>query len=259
MQRKKRVKSWWEFREKLSSLGLEQYFQKLFSRDRAKASTKSHCGREPSSPTLPRELHDAQRDSIRDRTQLASRFTLDQTSDRVSGSTRTLSVDGTQSALPKVRDLLLDSLPDGLYSDGSACSGIEILVRFPGEGPDNTYQIAASIDTQCKGANLMRREIWDRLNADGRRNMEDSDDFHIRNLGTQKIPVLGIARGLEWQFKNGQRTYTSDFLIIDMNQFDALIGTDTIWQYRLVEPGADLQHHLEMSARKAKRMERNLR
>ncbi|KAL4994750.1 hypothetical protein BDV10DRAFT_144850 [Aspergillus recurvatus] len=123
-------------------------------------------------------------------------------------------------------------------------SGYDILARLPGDAPDRTQQMTASIDTQLRKINLMRREVWHRLNA-GRGNLEQLDeDCFVRNLGSERIRVLGVVRNVEWRFKKGARTYKSDFYIIEM-RYDVLLGTDTINKYRLLRVGSDLLEHLE--------------
>lgn len=108
--------------------------------------------------------------------------------------------------------------------------------------------MAASLDTQCRGLNLMSSEAWDRLNEDGRGVLESAGDAFVRNLGPHRLRVLGLVRGLEWHFKNGYRTYTDDFHVFDMRDFDVLIGSQSIYQYRLLEPGPDLRRHMERDA-----------
>ncbi|KAL4908382.1 hypothetical protein BDW74DRAFT_100240 [Aspergillus multicolor] len=124
-------------------------------------------------------------------------------------------------------------------------AGHDILVRLRGDAPDRTQQMTASMDTQLMEINLMRREVWDRLNEDGRGILEHlDDDCYVRNLGSEEIPIQGVVRNLEWRFKKGAKTYQSDFYIISM-RFDVLIGTDTINEYQLLRFGPDLSEHFE--------------
>lgn len=93
--------------------------------------------------------------------------------------------------------------------------------------------------------NLMSRKIWEeRLNKDGRGYLEPDHDAYVTTIKSDRIPIIGVIRGVEWHFTNGPRTYTSDFHVIEMGDFDVLIGSDTIRQYQLVLLGLDLLYHL---------------
>ncbi|OJI95871.1 hypothetical protein ASPVEDRAFT_22905 [Aspergillus versicolor CBS 583.65] len=136
--------------------------------------------------------------------------------------------------------------PPTLFRQVSAPQNI--VVGLPGDDPSRKRQMAASLDTQCRGLNLMSSEAWDRLNEDGRGVLESAGDAFVRNLGPHKLRVHGVVRGLEWHFKNGYRTYTDDFHVFDMRDFDVLIGSQSIYRYRILEPGPDLRRHMERDA-----------
>ncbi|KAL4780593.1 hypothetical protein BJX76DRAFT_337594 [Aspergillus varians] len=123
--------------------------------------------------------------------------------------------------------------------------GIDVIMRFGGDDPEHTIQTAASIDTQLRPINLMRRAVWDRLNGIGRGELMPINERYIEFMGLKSIQVIGVARGVEWYFKNGYKIYTSDFHIIENDHFDVLIGTRTIVEYELLKLGTDLRYHLE--------------
>ncbi|KAL4821950.1 hypothetical protein BDW67DRAFT_179772 [Aspergillus spinulosporus] len=118
--------------------------------------------------------------------------------------------------------------------DESISKPVDILLKFPGDGPKQSHQAVASIDTQLVKVNLMRWEVWDkRLNEDRRGRLELDHDAYVTTLKSGRIPIIGVARGVEWHLKYGPRTYVSDFHVVEMKDFDVLIGSDTITQYQL--------------------------
>ncbi|KAL4763103.1 retropepsin-like aspartic protease [Aspergillus foveolatus] len=165
-------------------------------------------------------------------------------SHRVLNSSRTSIVD-TLVELPVSNVPMSNISPEHLDFDEHISSGFDILLRLPGDNPEQNRPAVASIDTQLVEVNLMRREIWEtRLNEDGRGHLELDHNAYVTTIKSDRIPIIGVARGVEWHFKNGPRTYTSDFHIIEMGDFDVLIGSDTIKQYRLVVLGPDVRYHL---------------
>lgn len=162
-----------------------------------------------------------------------------------------LTGDASLDVSPRRQAIYIDAettpqLPPTVFRQVSAAQNI--VVGLPGDDPSRKRQMAASLDTQCRGLNLMSSEAWDRLNEDGRGVLESAGDAFVRNLGPHRLRVLGLVRGLEWHFKNGYRTYTDDFHVFDIRDFDVLIGSQSIYQYRLLEPGPDLRRHMERDA-----------
>ncbi|KAL6235904.1 hypothetical protein BDW75DRAFT_127588 [Aspergillus navahoensis] len=176
----------------------------------------------------------------------SARRLSDHGSCRVLSSSRTLTINTpVEFPTPNV-PVILDTSPECPDPDGHLSSGLDIVLRLPGDGPEQTHQAAASLDTQLMNVNLMRREVWEeRLNEDGRGHLELDHDAYVITIKSDRIPIIGVARGVEWHFKNGARTYTSDFHVIEMGGFDVLIGSDTIAQYQLVLPGPDVLYHLK--------------
>lgn len=127
------------------------------------------------------------------------------------------------------------------FLDHDLTLGHDIMVRLPGDTPGQAHQMVASLDTQCKGINLMSSRVWGKLDEEGRGALQSAGDVALRSLSSEKLPVIGVVRGLEWYFKNGFRTYIDDFHIIDMQRFDVLIGSDSIHKNELLMPGLDLQ------------------
>ncbi|KAL2869833.1 LEA domain protein [Aspergillus lucknowensis] len=132
---------------------------------------------------------------------------------------------------------------------------ISILVRRPEDSPKNAIPMIASFDTECRGGNLISLRHFNRLREYGNVPFEPVDG-EVELLQGEPVRLLGIARGLTWQLELGFKTYTSDFYIVDMLRYDALVGRDTIFKYELLQRGADYAHHLErQEARRRKRIE----
>ncbi|KAL4951075.1 hypothetical protein BDW69DRAFT_170802 [Aspergillus filifer] len=115
-------------------------------------------------------------------------------------------------------------------------AGFSILLKFRGDGPKQTQQATASFETRSLKINLMHSKIWNGLSENGRRgSLEPAGNIYMNPTGSESIPVRGVARNVEWYFKNGPRTYISDFYVMEDDRFDVLIGCVTAWQYRLLE------------------------
>jgi hypothetical protein len=96
----------------------------------------------------------------------------------------------------------------------------------------------ASLDTQCQ-CNLMSARMWDRL-VDGRQLQVEPCDSVVFPLDSAPLAVQGIVRDVHWHLFYGPRTYVDDFLVIDMECFDLLIGSETISRENLLRLNGDL-------------------
>ncbi|KAL2831696.1 hypothetical protein BDW59DRAFT_123693 [Aspergillus cavernicola] len=239
---------------KLSSLSpkrMTRFLQNLASRDRVEAALETPYGRGLSLLRPSKRPFHSRSSSTNNRAQSASVLSLPTGREnyRAPGSSQTLCNNNLPMPPESKPPEISKSLSGRLGFGNHLSSGHHIRMRLPGDEPSRTQQMIASIDTQCQGLNLMRRDVWyDRLNEDGRGILEPVDDVTVRNLGSERIRVIGVVRGLEWYFKNGYRTYNSDFYIIDMDGFDVLFGSDTIHENQLLQPGPDLRYHLEKNA-----------
>ncbi|KAL2812513.1 hypothetical protein BJX63DRAFT_244614 [Aspergillus granulosus] len=123
--------------------------------------------------------------------------------------------------------------------------------------PKEVWGMMAGLDTGSK-VNLMSRHHFDRLqrahNIQMYRARKD-----IVPLNGKQMKAHGIARGVLWQFGKGFKTYKSDFYILDMDQFDVLIGEKTISKYELLSPGADTQRHLRRTRENEERQQQERR
>jgi hypothetical protein len=96
----------------------------------------------------------------------------------------------------------------------------------------------ASLDTQCQ-CNLMSSRVWDRL-VDGQQLQLEPCTSVVFALDSAPICVQGIARDVNWQFLHYPHTYVNDFLVIEMESFDLIIGSETISRENLLTSGDDL-------------------
>lgn len=127
-------------------------------------------------------------------------------------------------------------------------AGFDVVMRLDGDEPAQQRLATGTLDTQCDRMDLMSYHVWNRLN-EGRGTLDRVDDMALRTLGPGKVKVLGIARGVEWRFKWGSKTYRSDFYVTEMDRFDVLVGSETILRYDLLRPGSDLERHYIESQR----------
>ncbi|KAL4941870.1 hypothetical protein BDV06DRAFT_172406 [Aspergillus oleicola] len=144
---------------------------------------------------------------------------------------------------PSSSNSSLESLP----VDYGKRNKLPIRVQRPNSNPTNAVRMIALLDTGCETvAPLMTYRHFQRLN------IHDLDPFEgeIEGLYGARGEARGIARGLKWYFEEGYKTYTSDFIIVDLDQYDVLINNNTIWKYDLLETGSDYKEHLKRSARK---------
>ncbi|PYH92128.1 hypothetical protein BO71DRAFT_432167, partial [Aspergillus ellipticus CBS 707.79] len=98
------------------------------------------------------------------------------------------------------------------------------------------------LDTQCN-ANLMSIDTWRETGL----KLQPLFDRTILPLqspsdsGEQtRIKPKGIIHAVDWHFAGGEKTYTSDFVVVDMERFDAILGRGDIRRYRILVSGAGL-------------------
>ncbi|KAI9376043.1 hypothetical protein BJX61DRAFT_6958 [Aspergillus egyptiacus] len=173
-----------------------------------------------------------------------SRSPSDAENPRLSGCSRTLHDEVTPGSSDTGEFDAPDPQPGSPELSFCLSEPLDIVVRFRGDPPAKNKLMAAWIDTQCRDTNLMNIDKWHALNEDNRGVLEPADNEYVKPLGPERIPVLGIVRGLEWHFRDGTITYVSDFRLIQTERFDVLIGDNTINKHKLVLPGDDLRRHL---------------
>ncbi|KAL4951072.1 hypothetical protein BDW69DRAFT_186730 [Aspergillus filifer] len=125
----------------------------------------------------------------------------------------------------------------------------DILVRGPDDSPKDDINVCALLDTGLEGYCLMASSHFDRLNKDGRITLEEPSNHESEGLHGSRKKARGIARALTWHFANGGKTFESDFLILDLDQYDVVISSGTIWEKKLLRVGRDLFEYFEESKR----------
>jgi hypothetical protein len=100
----------------------------------------------------------------------------------------------------------------------------------------------ASLDTQCQ-CNLMSSRVWERI-VDGRQLRLEPCNSFVFPLDSSPLPVQGMVRDVHWHLLHGPRIYVDDFLVIEMETFDLLIGSETIARENLLTLTGDLSFRL---------------
>ncbi|KAL2814900.1 hypothetical protein BDW59DRAFT_17442 [Aspergillus cavernicola] len=223
------------------------------SPDHAQSAVVTHRGHRPLPPNVSQGGSRSQNLSINLTTQLASvsQQFADREDPQVSDDSRTLH-DGIPPGTPNTKSSIISDSQHG-RSELSKCFSYDVVVRRPGDSPANNYRLIASVDTQCK-VNLLNYEHWKTLNRDGRVAMRPVEDEAVKPLESSSIRVLGLVR-LEWQFSQGSCTYEDVFRIIEMEDYDVLIGSDTVREHQVLQPGTELQRHMRKDAERIERRE----
>ncbi|KAG2415838.1 hypothetical protein HFD88_007030 [Aspergillus terreus] len=88
-----------------------------------------------------------------------------------------------------------------------------------------------SLDTQSTFS-IVAKDKLDRLNV----RMEMCDEMISTLAGGPKteVPVEGRVQ-LSWHFLNGKKTYTTTFRVVDMTDYDVLLGHDAILEHGLMQ------------------------
>jgi hypothetical protein len=123
--------------------------------------------------------------------------------------------------------------------------------------PAKALGMYAWLDTGCV-KNLMDYRHFARLEEPDKIRFEPSN-VDIVTLNGKRMKVHGIARGLLWGFREGFRTYISDFYVLEMDLFDALVGWETIFEYDVLQLGIDTKLHLDKTREKEKTRRKLLR
>lgn len=98
--------------------------------------------------------------------------------------------------------------------------------------------ILIAIDTMAE-VSIMRKGIFDKLGLPLHHTSLDIVPLQTRSAETP-IPPLGLVRHVDWHFALAPRTYTTDFFVVDTDQYDVLIGEREIKRYHLLHLGADI-------------------
>ncbi|RAH63406.1 hypothetical protein BO85DRAFT_515911 [Aspergillus piperis CBS 112811] len=97
--------------------------------------------------------------------------------------------------------------------------------------------VRISMDTQSE-VSIMRSVVFDKLGLPLEPCEQSLVSFRIAG-DTTLIPTIGKVP-VDWRFAQGVRTYQTDFYVVENDQFDVLIGSPTISQYKLLQPSSDI-------------------
>lgn len=101
--------------------------------------------------------------------------------------------------------------------------------------PAEKKQMIVALDTQAS-ANLIRTKVCERMNL-------QTEPCHVilsplQSASEQQTEIVAtrIARNVPWHWDGCDKTYTTDFLVVDMKQFDAILGGKDIAKHGFLRP-----------------------
>ncbi|OJJ70192.1 hypothetical protein ASPBRDRAFT_45488 [Aspergillus brasiliensis CBS 101740] len=98
--------------------------------------------------------------------------------------------------------------------------------------------VLISLDTMAQ-VSIMRKDIFDKLGLPLDHFSGALVPLQTRSAETPIRPI-GLVRHVDWRFARGSQTYTTDFLVVDTDQYDVLIGEPEIKRYHLLQLGPDI-------------------
>ncbi|BCS02715.1 retropepsin-like aspartic protease [Aspergillus luchuensis] len=98
--------------------------------------------------------------------------------------------------------------------------------------------VLIAMDTMAE-VSIMRKGIFDKLGLPLHHFSMDIVPLQTRSAETPIRPI-GLVRHVDWHFALAPRTYTTEFLVVDTDQYDVLIGEREIKRYHLLHLGADI-------------------
>lgn len=101
---------------------------------------------------------------------------------------------------------------------------------------NNTIPVIIALDTQSE-KNLISSELQARLHHELK---PCGDHEQIITLHADPTPVHGVVENVEWRGVPGQKTFVSDFRVVDTDHFQVIIGRDTINKYDLIKLNPNL-------------------
>lgn len=108
-----------------------------------------------------------------------------------------------------------------------------------GSNPTNKVSALMALDTQAS-ANLMDVELQQELEL----MMEPCDQELVplqTKTGKDRIKPFGIAKDVSWHFAQREKTFTSDFLVVDMKNYNAILGRKDIKKLEILKSGPGLE------------------
>ncbi|BCS03042.1 retropepsin-like aspartic protease [Aspergillus luchuensis] len=138
-----------------------------------------------------------------------------------------------------IRATSLDRISQVNLSPVSTNSEYSEEVFMVGSNPTNKVSALMALDTQAS-ANLMDVELQQELEL----MMEPCDQELVplqTKTGKDRIKPFGIAKDVSWHFAQREKTFTSDFLVVDMKNYNAILGRKDIKKLEILKSGPGLE------------------
>ncbi|PWY83383.1 hypothetical protein BO70DRAFT_395830 [Aspergillus heteromorphus CBS 117.55] len=97
-----------------------------------------------------------------------------------------------------------------------------------------------ALDTQS-ATNLLCVEAWRELRLELHPYTDKIIPLQCGEGEPIRMKPKGIVKNVAWHFAGGKRTYVSDFVVLDMPRFDAILGNEDINRWRILQPGPGLE------------------
>ncbi|GKZ32225.1 hypothetical protein AbraIFM66950_001435 [Aspergillus brasiliensis] len=133
----------------------------------------------------------------------------------------------------------LDRISQENLSPVSTNSEYSEPVFMIGSNPANKVATLMALDTQA-WANLMDVELQRELELKIERCDQELVPLQTRS-GKDSIKPIGIAKGVSWHFAQREKTFTSDFLVVDMKNYNTILGRRDIKKLRILTSGPGLE------------------
>ncbi|GKZ90094.1 hypothetical protein AnigIFM59636_001592 [Aspergillus niger] len=108
-----------------------------------------------------------------------------------------------------------------------------------GSDPANVVPTLMALDTQA-GANLMDVDLQRELKL----KIENCDQELVplqTKTGKDIIKPIGIAKDVAWHFAQREKTFISDFLVVDMKNYNTILGKTDIKRLKILKSGPGLE------------------
>ncbi|GJP88538.1 short chain dehydrogenase family protein [Aspergillus niger] len=138
-----------------------------------------------------------------------------------------------------IRATSLDRMSQVNLSPVSTNSEYNEPVFMIGSDPKEKVPTLMALDTQAS-ANLMDVDLQRELKLEIERCDQELVPLQTKT-GKDRIKPIGIAKGVEWHFAQREKTFTSDFLVVDMKNYNIILGRKDIKRLRILKSGPGLE------------------
>nr|XP_001396048.2 hypothetical protein ANI_1_2280104 [Aspergillus niger CBS 513.88] len=141
-----------------------------------------------------------------------------------------------------IRATSLDRMSQVNLSPVSTNSEYNEPVFMIGSDPKEKVPTLMALDTQAS-ANLMDVDLQRELKLEIERCDQELVPLQTKT-GKDRIKPIGIAKGVEWHFAQREKTFTSDFLVVDMKNYNIILGRKDIKRLRILKSGPGLERQI---------------